>query len=192
MELEPHISTPSTIRLLKKGFPGAYFDLNGSPALDPKHLSAIHEEFLNLCQPEDRNDSVLFVGLAVFILDLNSFRGMRNLSRGLRDPLAKMFGIEGSGVSHKLRFARDLFEVDRNFKRKVLSLAKDIKDLTGIEDPNEIVSWYYSLCPKCTHFNRETLVCSAYPEGIPSDFLRAKREHRSWEEGQIGVTVFEV
>lgn len=190
MELEPHINPSSLVRLLRKGFPGAYYDLNGSPALDPKHLSAIHQEFFKLCEPNDRSDSILFVGVAVFILDLNSFRGMRSLSRGLRNPLARMFGIEGSGVSHKLRFARDLFEVDRNFQRKVLSLAKEIKAITCIDDPNEAVSWFYSLCPKCSHFNRETLVCSAYPEGIPSDFLRAKREHRGWEEGQVGVTSF--
>jgi hypothetical protein len=192
MANERYLSQISLLRLLKKGYPGAHYDIVGTPALDYRLLGDVLQAYLEIAgETGTPKDSIRFVGVSVFILDLHAFRGRRPLTRGLRGQLSNLFGIAETGVSHKLRSAKEYFEVNKSFRHWLLELASAIKAKTGIHDPNEKFAFYYSLCEGCKHFDIKTFTCSPFPEGIPSDFLRAKRDHVSWEPNQIGVTAFE-
>lgn len=192
MENLPHLSERSLLRLLNKSYPGAHYDIVGTPALDHNLLGDVLQAYSEITgETGIPKDSIQFIGVSVFILDLHSFRVGRNLSRGLRGQLSILFGIAVTGVSHKLRYAREYFEVNRLFRQNLLDMASAIKAKTGIHDPNEKFAFYYSLCERCKYFDLKTFTCSPFPEGVPSDFLRAKRDHVSWEPNQIGVTAFE-
>lgn len=91
-------------------------------------LSALYARFREVCNPKNKDNTKIFVLLAIFCFSPMSFFSKRIPKGGIRQEIGKVLGISGSAVTRHFADAKSLFAHHKAFNaeaERIFSLMQE-------------------------------------------------------------------